>query len=997
MSFPSRAGLLAALFLGLFSPSAPAQGCLDLKARFRGPAHFDSFFGARVAGAGDVNGDGFDDLLVGSPLSSPNNRIDSGSAFVFSGADHRLLWRFDGGKQFARLGFSVTGAGDVDGDGFDDLLAGAPKERPNGVSSAGSSFLFSGATGAQILRLDGTVAGGYFGWSVGGAGDVDGDGVPDLIVGAPRDDLGNPASPDTGRAFVFSGATGARLFSFTGPAASSVFGESVAGAGDLDGDGVPDLVVGAPGAAPNGRTGAGSVFVFSGATGAQIRRFDGRAAGDSMGCSVASAGDVDGDGVPDLVVGAGSADPSGLVDGGSAFVFSGATGSQLWRFDGPAEDAGLGAAVAGAGDLDGDQVPDLLVGAPGADGNGLHRAGTAFVFSGSTGREIGRFGGFNPGAAMGASVALAGDADGDGRPDLFVGAPNSCPDHNTPCPGSAFLLAAAPSAPTVGGGQRLARRLDGQAAGAEMGRSVSNAGDMDGDGSDDLLVGAPFADPGGLSFAGSAFVFSGATGAPLFRFDGRAAGDVFGRSVAGAGDVDGDGFGDLIVGSEWADPNGLTNAGSAFVFSGATGVLLHRFDGLAAHDLFGGSVAGAGDVDGDGFDDLVVGAPGADPGGLSLAGSATVFSGASGVPLLRFDGLAAGDTLGSSVAGAGDVDGDGFPDLIVGAPSADPGGNPNAGSAFVFSGQGGALLLRLDGQADSDLFGTSVAGAGDLDGDGLGDPLVGAPYSDPFGIGDSGSAVVFSGADGTRLFQFDGEAPGELLGSSVSGAGDLDGDGRPDVLAGAPGADPQGRIEAGSIRGFSGACGVPIFRFDGEQAGDRVGFSISGGGDADGDGRPDFLAGAPKAAPNGLADAGSAFLFTFNPILDASGEVLSFTAGGTIDYTLDFPDSDAGAGYKILMSASGTGPISRQGLAIPLAADRLFRASLHGKFPLFTSGFQGTLDAQGDASAKVGVPSGGSVIPLPLKLKGRKIALHLAAVNSNFDLASVPRTLRFTL
>ncbi|MDA0668050.1 MAG: hypothetical protein O3A50_09780, partial [Planctomycetota bacterium] len=171
----------------------------------------------------------------------------------------------------------------------------------------------------------------------------------------------------------------------------------------------------------------------------------------------------------------------------------------------------------------------------------------------------------------------------------------------------------------------------------------------------------------------------------LWQFDGQASYDLLGFSVSGAGDVDGDGFDDLIVGALWADPGGLTEAGSAFVYSGATGSLIWQFDGQASADQLGRSVSGAGDVDGDGFDDVIVGAHGADPGGLSDAGSAFVYSGATGSLIWQFDGQASSDILGISVSGAGDVDGDGFDDVIVGAPSADPGGVSSAGSAYVYS------------------------------------------------------------------------------------------------------------------------------------------------------------------------------------------------------------------------------------------------------------------------------------------------------------------------
>ncbi|MEW5875150.1 MAG: MopE-related protein, partial [Candidatus Zixiibacteriota bacterium] len=273
-------------------------------------------------------------------------------------------------------------------------------------------------------------------------------------------------------------------------------------------------------------------------------------------------------------------------------------------------------------------------------------------------------------------------------------------------------------------------------------------------------VGANGADPGGQSSAGSVYVYSGQTGALLWQFDGAAASDSFGSTVSGAGDGNNDGFDDVIVGALNADPAGLGNAGSAYVYSGQTGTLLWQFDGAVANDILGFSVSGAGDVNNDGFDDVIVGARQADPGGRIDAGSAYVYSGQTGALLWQFDGAAADDRLGSSVSGAGDVNNDGFDDMIVGAYAADPGGPSFAGSAYVYSGQTGALLWQFDGAVASDFLGFSVSGAGDVNNDGFDDVIVGANGADPGGRSSAGSVYVFVSDFSTWYVDADGDGFG---------------------------------------------------------------------------------------------------------------------------------------------------------------------------------------------------------------------------------------------
>ncbi len=413
------------------------------------------------------------------------------------------------------------------------------------------------------------------------------------------------------------------------------------------------------------------------------------------------------------------------------------------------------------------------------------------------------------------------------------------------------------------------KTLNGDSEGDELGTSVSDAGDVNGDGHADLIVGAPFDDNNGDN-SGSARVFSGLDGSMLYTFNGDT-GDWLGHSVSGAGDVNGDGYADLIVGAYQDDNNG-NNSGSARVFSGVNGSILYTFNGDSADDLLGESVSGAGDVDGDGHADLIVGAYGDDNNGPA-SGSARVFSGLDGSILYTFNGDSAFDYLGASVSGAGDVNGDGYADLIVGAYQDDNNGN-NSGSARVFSGVNGSILYTFNGDSAYDRLGFSVSGAGDVNGDGYADLIVGAPFDNNL----SGSARVFSGLDGSMLYTFNGDFVGNaFFGTSVSDAGDVNGDGVADLIVGAQALLSEGLPYA---QVFSGLNGSILYDFFGDSAGDSFGVSVSGAGDVDGDGYDDLIVGATYDDNNG-ADSGSARVFLSSDLMNDSD----------LDYHLDTADN----------------------------------------------------------------------------------------------------------
>jgi hypothetical protein len=797
-------------------------------------------FGHAVASAGDVNGDGYDDVIVGAPLYDGY----AGAAFVYLGSASGLAttpaWTVESSQYFANYGIAVATAGDVNGDGYDDILIGADTWDGTGGSlvNEGAAFLYlgsaSGLSTTPAWSGQSLQAFANYGHAVASAGDVNGDGYCDVVIGADMFDNGET---DEGRAFLYLGGPSglATNASWTGesnqqgPEGEPVnYGHSVAGAGDVNGDGFADVIVGARHWQNGYGELAGKAYIYLGSAAGLSTNFAWTVEGDQRGCHlgecVATAGDVNGDGFADVVIGAFEYTNSEAAEGRVYLYLGAAAGpstTPAWITESNLAYSGYGGWTGTAGDVNGDGFSDVIVGASGLD-EGLYVRGFASVYLGSP-----------------------------------------APLHATP-------------AWTGSSGQAS----DG------FGASVAFAGDVNGDGYTDLLAGA-YATDAGVTDAGRVSLYLGSrTGpspTPLWSVSGTQLSEFLGISVAGAGDVNGDGYADIVVGAH-GYTNGQTNEGAAFLYlggpSGPASTPAWTAEGNQPGARFGCSVASAGDVNGDGYADVIVGARLWDN-GQSDEGRAFVFaggpSGLSSTPLWTAEGDQDGAYYGVAVASAGDVNRDGYSDVIVGADYYDN-GQTDEGRAFLYLGgaSGPAQAPSWTGEGNQSgtgvegvNFGGAVASAGDVNGDGYSDVIIGARhYHALYSL--AGRAYVYlgsaTGLASTAAWTVDGDQMGAHVGQAVASAGDVNGDGFGDVLVGAyeytVGQSAQGRayLYLGSA---SGLATVPAWTADGDTAYAGFGGALASAGDTNGDGFSDAVIGA-AGFDGGLATQGRGFLFYGN-------------------------------------------------------------------------------------------------------------------------------------
>jgi len=859
-------------------------------------ADVDDYSGNSVSSGGDVNGDGFDDLLIGARFADAlgNAKANAGDSYViFGGAS--LPATIDladlgtagitlfGADVDDRSGFSVSSAGDVNGDGFDDLLIGAVRADAlgNAKARAGDSYvIFGGASlpttidlanlGTAGITLFGADAGDQSGGSVSSAGDVNGDGFDDLLIGALFADASGNAKSDAGESYLIFGGDFTSAVTHAGTAAgetltgTSAANVMIGGRGNdiLIGNGGADVLIGGQG----NDVLAVSDLPFKrivGGTGSDTLRLD----GSGLFLNLTTLRDNRLLGIEQIDI-TGSGNNTLMLNQREVLNLSDETNTLLVQgnsLDRVLLDNGW---TRGSDEIINTVTYRVLTkGAATLKVAAAISLQTATIDLASLGTDGMTLFGADADDVSGRSVSSAGDVNGDGFDDLLIGAYLAAGSGNAkPYAGNSYVIFGGPSLPTTIDLANLGTAgitIFGAESYDLSGASVSSAGDVNGDGFDDLLIGAPFADASdnAKSYAGDSYViFGGASLPPTIDLAnlGTAGITIFGVdaydqssfSVSSAGDVNGDGFDDLLIGARYANSfdNAKSGAGESYlIFGGPSlpttidlanlGTAGITIFGADSYDTSGFSVSSAGDVNGDGFDDLLIGAfraASSDNAKPNAGESYVIFGGRSLPPTIDLANLGTAgiiifgaesyDTSGYSVSSAGDVNGDGFDDLLIGAYRADASGNTESGAGDSYVIFGGASLpptidlanlgtagITLFGAEAGDRSGGSVSSAGDVNGDGFDDLLIGARGANSFDNAKSGageSYLIFGGpslpttidlanlgAAGITLFGVDA---GDSSGRSVSSAGDVNGDGFDDLLIGASGASAFGNAKSGA-------------------------------------------------------------------------------------------------------------------------------------------------------------------------------------------------------
>ena len=954
------------VFYGNSSGWSANLSVANANASFRGASASDRS-GLVVAGVGDVNKDGYSDFVITAYAADDGGTADVGKAYLI----------------FGESGFSGTGLRDTN---LSSL---------NMTTSVPKALMLKGEQASAQLRM------------AAGVGDLNADGIDDFVLGALMQDVSGRT--DCGKVYLILGRSSgwADMPSNVGSAAAATFyGEAssdnlgiVAGAGDVNGDGKSDFLMSAPGN-DDGGSGAGKVYLVFGTSNPaskwpssvdlntadadeNIASFKGQASDDNLGCSIAGAGDVDSDGYDDILMGARFNDEGSVADRGQAYLVRGQSSAASWGVDinvgnmthtgtpkgasfwGRASGDQCGNWLEGIGDYNGDGYDDFAIGAW-SNNDAATDAGKTYVYygrncttnpfvmdqqvcladfalsgewpgAGMSGARIARVGGAKSPYATGDFLISAPFWDDGGVNDTgkaYLVLASGYPPTQTPTP-TYTITPTYTRTPTCGSAATPLTMVPNSFVGENsvdiLGYGAAGIGDINGDGFDDFAMGAYKNDDNGAD-AGQTYIFLGTSqgwSAQLSVASANksfcgSAGDFSGLAVAGVGDVDHDGYSDFVITSCQADDGGSSNVGKAYLVFGGSyvsdwtmdmnlsslnttttpKVVVYKGEQADAQLRY---VARAGDFNGDGYDDFVLGATLQDYSSRADCGKAYLILGrytdwptsitsvATGA-VVTFIGKAGGDNLGV-VGAVGDVNQDGLGDFLISATGYDDVGVSNRGRIYlVFGTEDPALtwgsscdlstlatddgIASFKGEAADDAFGTSVSGSGDVDRDGYGDFLVGARFNDET-ASNAGQVYLIHGSATARTWgidlnvqsltpdptgndprcaSFKGMLADDQCGFSVEGIGDFNSDGYDDFAMsswlndnGGQSTDNKGKIHVFFGRNPSSSRflkDTPVCLADvtlvGSQNGEQSGGKIAWvGGCKNPMSSGDFLVGAP--------------------------------------------------------------------------------------------------------------------------------------------------------
>lgn len=712
--------------------------------------------GASITGIADLDGDGQRDILVGD--DGYIGEVGGVTAFSRQGSEIITFWpNSTVVDPTERAGSTACDIG-VDSSGFVRCAVGAPGFNGVGPDSGRVAITFASAPLSPTISIQGQSAGEEFGAALATLGDLDGDGLAEFLVGAPKANIGGA---NAGRVSLVNGANGAILYAVNG-VPGSLFGSSIAAGRDVNADGIPDFVVGAPNDSTMG-TNRGRSFVMSGVNGTLLLTLNGNSNGDNFGRAVAMLRDLGSDGRAEIAVSA-PGDDIGMSNNGAVTIHSGFDGAIVRTVAGEFPSDNWGQSLA-AGDADHDGKDDLLVGSPFAD-RGVTNNGVAVLYSGDDGAIIWRAEGRRFGGEFGHAVAFLDAFGGSGLNEFAVTEWKSAR--------SASIYSFAPlSFPRVNSVPNSVK--------------VFEIGDIDGDGKRDVAFrespSVPTELPVRVALMGSS------TGNVVRRLSstsfptGSTFVPKFGASVCDVGDVNGDGVDDVFVVEE------LALFGVLYLFSGADGSLLASTTLMGNQS--GAQSRGIGDADGDGQKEVVITG--------DLSGLVRSFD----LPSFSLNWATDVTNQSNQVTAidiVGDIDGDGKTDVVVGSQIDSFGGSPlpfiTEGSAKVLSGSNGAIIYAYQGQSQQLFVGSAVAGLEDQNSDGVPDFAIARMPSNTMQIA---IATVYSGQSGLPLFDL---SPG----GQPKSIADLTGDGVADIVVtdevamgyfdGATGASFGGQIQA---------------------------------------------------------------------------------------------------------------------------------------------------------------------------------------------------------